>query len=141
MEKNVTELNDLLRQVAVTQQRALTTSLKNELGLTTQQTQVLGVIQEHPGMIQRELADKFHRRSASMSNLLQILERDGYIDRKIPANSGRSKQIFLTAKGTAAIRGFRASFDHVENQMVANLSASEQDTLIALLKKIVTAYK
>lgn len=140
MEKNVVELNDLLRQVAVTQQRALTTSLKNEMGLTTQQTQALGFIQEHPGMIQRELADKFHRRSASISNLLQILNRDGYIERKIPANSGRSKQIFLTTKGTMAIQGFRDYFDCVENQMVANLSESEQITLIALLKKVVTAY-
>lgn len=140
MEKNVTELNDLFRQVAITQQRTLTTNLKNEVGLTTQQTQALGFIQDHPGIIQRELADKFHRRSASISNLLQILERDGYIERRIPANSGRSKQIFLTAKGTTAIHGFRTYFDSVENQMVANLSASEQVTLIALLKKVIAAY-
>ncbi|QGG61307.1 MarR family winged helix-turn-helix transcriptional regulator [Loigolactobacillus bifermentans] len=140
MKKNVATLNTLLRQITIAQQRALTATLKSHVGLTPQQTRTLSVIQAKPGIIQRELADIIQRRSASISNLLQILERDGYIQRLIPANSGRSKQIFLTEKGASAIRGFDTYFDAVEDLMVQNLSVDEQTTLITLLQKVVAAY-
>ncbi|WP_054749785.1 MarR family winged helix-turn-helix transcriptional regulator [Lacticaseibacillus thailandensis] len=140
MKTNVAMINDLLRQIMINQQHSLQDTLTLNVGLTPQQTRTLNVIQQQPGIIQRELADIFHRRSASISNLLQILERDGYIERKIPADSGRSKQIFITDKGKNAIQGFDQYFDDVENRMVANLTEKEQGQLITLLGKVASAY-
>ncbi|KRN25053.1 hypothetical protein FC75_GL000964 [Lacticaseibacillus camelliae DSM 22697 = JCM 13995] len=140
MNKNVESINHLLRQLMLEQQRIMTADLNADSGLTPQQARALSVIHRHPGIIQRELADTFQRRSASISNLLQILQRDGYITRKVPTESERTKQIYLTPKGQAAIAGFDAYYDTVESRMVKNLSPVEQQTLIGLLEKMVGSY-
>lgn len=56
-------------------------------------------IEENPGTIQRQLADSFHLRNASVTNMLKNLERDGYIERKQDKKSARIKRIYLTDLG------------------------------------------
>ncbi len=71
--------------------------------LTPQQGRTLMYIQAHPGMIQRELADNFHLRNASVTNMLKNLERDGYIQRKQDEKSARIKRIYITQLGDQLI--------------------------------------
>ncbi|WP_461215337.1 MarR family winged helix-turn-helix transcriptional regulator [Lacticaseibacillus sp. GG6-2] len=141
MKKNAEIINHQLRLIMIQQQRRMLERMSAKVGVTPQQARVLSEIHQHPGIIQRELADAFQRRSASVSNLLHILERDGYIVRKVPEASGRTKQIFLTPKGQALVAGFTKDYDSIENQMVANLTPDEQEQLIGLLDKVTAAYQ
>lgn len=71
-----------------------------ELEVTPQQARAIAYIIDHEerGLIQKDLADAFQRRGASITSLLQGLESRGYIERRIPANNERQKKDLCTAK-------------------------------------------
>lgn len=129
-------INDLMRAISINQRRMVESKLREVSPMTPEQSRALQMIGERPGIIQRELADLFHRRSASVSNLLQNLERDGYIVRKRPSNNGRNKQIFLTQKGTDELATITAAFNRGTQNVEMPLTADEQVQLIGLLQKI-----
>ncbi|ANZ60578.1 hypothetical protein AYR62_13070 [Secundilactobacillus paracollinoides] len=129
-------INDLMRAISINQRRMVESKLREVSPMTPEQSRALQMIGERPGIIQRELADLFHRRSASVSNLLQNLERDGYIVRKRPSNNGRNKQIFLTQKGTDELATITAAFNRGTQNVEMPLTTDEQVQLIGLLQKI-----
>jgi MarR family transcriptional repressor of mepA len=85
---------------------------------------------------QKDLADQFHVRGASITSMLQGLEKKGFIERKIPAHNERQKNIYVLPKGVELIEAFEQSFHRVEDEIVQPLTAEEQQTLKDLLVKI-----
>ncbi|KAA8783135.1 MarR family transcriptional regulator [Paenibacillus amylolyticus] len=110
----------------------------NELGLNAQQGRIIGYIYEHQdeGLIQKNLADVFNRRDATITSMLKGLEKNGYIVRKIPANNERQKNLYVLPKGEKVIQDIEQMFSTVENEIVKSLSEEEQATLIRLLTKV-----
>ncbi len=110
----------------------------NELGLNAQQGRMISYIYEHQdkGLIQNDLAEAFNRRGASITSMLQGLEKKGYIERKIPANNERQKNIYVLPKGAELIEAFDQAFRAVEKESIQSLTEEEQQTLKELLIKI-----
>lgn len=104
--------------------------------LTPQQGRTMMYIDKHPGIIQRELADKFHLRNASVTNMLKNLERDGYIQRKQDEKSARIKRIYTTELGKEQIVEIKKSFDSVLAKLSNRVDESLIDQLIPLLKEL-----
>ncbi|GFZ78929.1 MarR family transcriptional regulator [Paenibacillus marchantiophytorum] len=109
-----------------------------ELGLNSQQGKLIAFIHEHQeqGLIQKDLSERFHVRGASITSMLQGLEKKGYIERKIPAHNERQKNIYVLPKGLALINDFELSFQRVEEKIVQNLNEEDQQVLQQLLTKI-----
>jgi MarR family transcriptional repressor of mepA len=109
-----------------------------ELGLNAQQGRMIGYISEHQdkGLIQKDLADTFQRRGASITSMLQGLEKKGYIERKIPAENERQKNIYVLPKGEALVNAFQQMFSTVEQDIVKSLTEEEKQTLLKLLIKV-----
>jgi len=84
----------------------------NELGLNAQQGRIIGYIYEHQdeGLIQKNLADVFNRRDATITSMLKGLEKNGYIVRKIPANNERQKNLYVLPKGEKVIQDIEQMF-------------------------------
>ena len=76
--------------------------------------------------------------SGAMTNRLDVLERDGLVERHSDPNDRRGTLIELTGKGKAVVD--RAIEVHLEGEreMVAPLSKEEQKSLAELLKKLLT---
>ncbi|AJA46284.1 transcriptional regulator [Clostridium pasteurianum DSM 525 = ATCC 6013] len=110
----------------------------NELGLNSQQGRMIGYIYEHQdeGIIQKDLADAFQRRGASITSMLQGLEKKGYIERRIPKNNERQKNIYVLPKGAALVEEFYKIFTEVEKSIVVDLNKEEQGHLLSLLVKV-----
>lgn len=109
-----------------------------KLGLNSQQGRMIGYIYEHQedGIIQKDLADVFQRRGASITSMLQGLEKKRYIERRIPNDNQRQKKIYVLKKGIDLIEEFNKTFDEVEKNITEGLSENEKDTLMYLLNKI-----
>ncbi|MFB5266272.1 MarR family winged helix-turn-helix transcriptional regulator [Paenibacillus enshidis] len=135
--KQDTPYLDLLQLIGLKLKKRADESIK-ELGLNAQQGKLIGYIYEHQekGLIQKDLSDRFHVRGASITSMLQGLERKGYIERKIPAHNERQKNIYVLPKGIALIEAFEQSFQQVEEEIVHTLSDEERLTLKVLLTKI-----
>lgn len=110
----------------------------NELGLNAQQGRIIGYIHEHQeqGLIQKDLAEIFDRRNATITSMLKGLEKNGYIERKIPADNERQKNIYVLPKGEKLVEDFDRMFGQVEEEIVQSLTDEEKQTLMKLLVKI-----
>ena len=104
-----------------------------ERELTHEQAFVLGYLVQNPGAIQRDIADISRTTPASVSSLLQGLERAELIERR---TEERSKRVYATDKGAQLIDGFAASMTAVDDAILAPLNNDERETLHTLLTKI-----
>ncbi|WP_372009566.1 MarR family winged helix-turn-helix transcriptional regulator [Paenibacillus chitinolyticus] len=77
--------------------------------MNSQQGKLIAFIHEHQeqGLIQKDLSERFHVRGASITSMLQGLEKKGYIERKIPAHNERQKNIYVLPKGLALFNDFQ----------------------------------
>ncbi|VDG24301.1 MarR family winged helix-turn-helix transcriptional regulator [Lactiplantibacillus mudanjiangensis] len=135
MTYTASELNDLLRGILIDERQFFADQTK-DLNITGQQARTLAYIEQHPGAIQRELAEAFKRRGASMSNMLKILERDGYIERRRSADNDRVKVLYLTELGHQTVAAVTSVLKASEDKLVENLSQQDIDELMTQLKKI-----
>lgn len=107
-----------------------------ERDLTHEQSFVLGYLQEHPGAIQRDIAEATRTSAASVSSLLQGLERRGLIERRPDATNGRTKTVHATPAGIDLIAGFTDAMVALDDSLLAPLDADERATLRQLLLKV-----
>ncbi|MNO38140.1 Multiple antibiotic resistance protein MarR [compost metagenome] len=132
-----TPFTNLIREIGKKIKSTADTRL-NELGLNSQQGRMIGYIFEHQekGVIQKDLAKVFHRKGASITSMLQGLEKKGYIERVIPENDERQKSIFVLEKGALLVEEFNEIFSEVEASITKALRPEETETLHPLLKKV-----
>jgi DNA-binding MarR family transcriptional regulator len=110
----------------------------NELDLNSQQGRMIGYIYEHQdeGVIQKDLAEVFNRRGASITSMLQGLEKKGYIQRVTQENDERQKRIYVLDKGARLVEEFNQMFAEVEDSITASLSPEEAEILQSLLARV-----
>jgi DNA-binding MarR family transcriptional regulator len=104
--------------------------------LSHEQGFVLGYLVQNPGAIQRDVAEVSRTSAASVSSLLQGLERRGLVERRTEPGDVRSKRVYATDEGSALIAGFGEAMAAADDTILAPLDASERETLRALLTKI-----
>lgn len=104
--------------------------------LTHEQAFVLGYLVQNPGAIQRDIAQISRTSAASVSSLLQGLERRGLVERRTEAGDERSKRVYATPAGIELIAGFDAAMAAADDTILAPLDRAERAALHALLTKI-----
>lgn len=107
-----------------------------ERDLSHQQAFVLGHLARSPGAIQRELAELSRTSAASVSSLLQGLERRGLVERRSEDGDERRKRVYATEVGTQLIAGFDSAMEAADETILAPLDDVERAALQALLTKI-----
>jgi MarR family transcriptional regulator, repressor for mepA len=104
--------------------------------LSHEQGFALGFLVQNPGSIQRDIAQMTRTSPASVSSLLQGLERRGLVERRTEDGDERRKRVFATPTGAELIAGFDTAMAATEDTILAPLDAGERDALHALLLKI-----
>jgi len=77
-----------------------------ERELSHPQAFVLGYLAQHPGAIQRDIGQLTRTSPASVSSLMQGLERRGLVQRRTEDGNERSKRVYPTPDRVALIAGF-----------------------------------
>ena len=132
-----TPYSQLIRSIAIKMKLSSDEKVK-KLGVNSQQGRMIGYIYEHQdsGIIQKDLARVFQRTEASITSMLQGLEKKGYIERRIPKENERQKYIYVLPKGAELIEDFNKLVVEAEENIIANLTEQEKETLLALLLKV-----
>ena len=107
-----------------------------ERELSHEQAFALGFLEQNPGSIQRDIAAMTRTSAASVSSLLQGLERRGLVERRTEEGDERSKRVYATPEGAELIAGFDAAMAAVDDTILAPLDDAERASLLALLTKI-----
>jgi MarR family transcriptional repressor of mepA len=129
---------DLLRWIGWAQRKAAEDWIRAR-ELSFEQGFALGFVQENPGSIQRDIATMTRTSAASVSSLLQGLERRGLIERRTENGDERSKRVYPTAAGSELIAGFEAAMGEANDSILEPLTEPERTTLFELLGKITAA--
>ena len=115
-------------------QRAET--LLNEIGLHAGQEMVLTGLWEHEGMTQTELAERVMIRPATVTSMLQRLERAGLVERKTDTKDQRISRVYSTEKGRNMEKAVQDMWRILEKESFGCLSTDEQLLLRQLLAKV-----
>lgn len=135
--REITPYLDLFQIIGLKLKKRADESIK-EQGLNAQQGKVIDYIYQNQNnhIIQKNLADRFQLRGASITTMLQGLEQKGFIERKIPANNERQKNIYVLPKAIELIEEFQDSFRKVEEEIIQILTEEEKQILKDILIKI-----
>lgn len=130
-------VSNLMRSIMNKSRESMELRIK-DLDISQQQGRMIAYIaqNEDKGLIQKDLAQVFQRRDASITSMLQGLEKKGYIERCIPKNNERQKNIYVLPKGKALIDQTNEAFYAAEKELVQALNAEEVEELTRLLRKI-----
>ncbi len=104
--------------------------------LSFEQSFVLGYLAQNPGAMQRDVVRMTRTSAASVSSLLQGLERRGLVERRTEPGDERSKRVYTTPSGVELIAGFEAAMAAADETILAPLDGDERDALHTLLTKI-----
>jgi DNA-binding MarR family transcriptional regulator len=132
---SLTSSLELVRWIGWAQRKAGEDWIR-ERELTHEQAFVLGYLARSPGAIQRDIAQISRTSAASVSSLLQGLERRGLVERRTEDGNERSKRVYATPAGAELIAGFEAAMGAADETILAPLNHAERDALHALLMKI-----
>lgn len=115
-----TEFRELMLQVFRTRmafRRAMQRTLKrNNAGITFEMLQVLSSLWHEQGITQQVLAERTAKDKACLTNLMNNLEKKGYVRREEDPTDRRSKLVFLTNEGEE----FRNQIRPILNQVYVN---------------------
>ncbi|CAM3016347.1 MarR family winged helix-turn-helix transcriptional regulator [Saccharomonospora xinjiangensis] len=106
-----------------------------ELGMYSGQEQVLLQRWDGRGFTQSELAGRVQAAPATITRMLQRMERAGLVRRE-RGRGTRGGRVFLTERGWAARDAAESLWLRAEERLVANLSGSEYASLRSLLTKL-----
>ncbi|MBM3526739.1 MAG: MarR family transcriptional regulator [Alphaproteobacteria bacterium] len=119
--------------------RAFVKALADELGihrLTTSQWSALRVLWETEGLSQVELAQRMMVEKASLTSVLQAMEKSGLILRTRNADDRRKVNVFLTAAGRKLRDKVLPLGAGINRRAARGLSAEEVRQLRTLLAKV-----
>ncbi len=126
---------DLFRWIGWAQRKAGEDWIRSR-DITFEQGFALGFLVQNPGSIQRDIAEITRTSAASVSSLLQGLERRALIERRTEGGNERSKRVYATPEGEALIAGFETAMTAANDTLLAPLDDDEKATLERLLRKI-----
>ena len=87
-------------------------------------------------VFQRDIEREFSITRSTVTNILQLMEKKGYIERRSVPRDARLKQLILTEQGVQFHEKTLLSFHQTEECVNALLSPEEQAELLRLLNKL-----
>jgi DNA-binding MarR family transcriptional regulator len=128
-------VGQLLAQVCRMTGHHLKTHME-KIGLHRGQGFALIQLWHHDGVPQHELSRAMHISPASVTNMLQRMERAGWIARERDREDQRVVRVYLTDKAKALREEARTAFCEMEEELSSIYSAEEKATLHRLLMKL-----
>ncbi|AWI05408.1 MarR family winged helix-turn-helix transcriptional regulator [Clostridium drakei] len=108
-------------------------------GITGVQSMILGFVyhkSEERDIFQKDIEEVFDIRRSSVTSVLQLMEKNGYIERVSVSEDARLKKIILTKKGLEIQRKVHESIIKIEKYLRDELSDDEMYILIHLLDRL-----
>lgn len=109
------------------------------LGITDTQSRVLQYIWEESAkreVFQKDIEDEFDIRRSSVTQIIQLLERDGLIVRESVERDARLKKLALTEKAIQIQEVMNGKVRELEAEMQKDISKEETEIFLKLLSKI-----
>jgi Transcriptional regulators len=111
----------------------------SKYGVTGVQGRILGFIYHEADkrdIFQRDIEEELDIRRSSVTSVLQLMEKNGLINRVSVHEDGRLKKLMLTEKGIEIHQNVRHCIDKLEEELKSQLSIDEYNMLISLIDRL-----
>lgn len=117
-------------------QKAFDLELRNKTGINLVQSKVIFALNMQSGPTQRELADKIGVESPTLVPIIDKMEQDGYVKRKLDSKDRRIKRIYSTAKADSMWDSMMECAAQIRKTAIRDLSESEIKSALGVVKKM-----
>ena len=111
-------------------------SKMERLGLHRAQGPALFFLRHHEGASQNQIARSLHLTAASVTNMLQRMERDGWVERRSDPGDQRISRVYPTDQAKALDEEAQACFRDLDQEIVGALGEEERIAFRELLIKV-----
>lgn len=110
---------------------------KHKINLTHGQVRVLLYIREsNEPVYQKDIEELLHIRRSTATEMLNILERDGYITRTQASHDRRLKEIESTPKALKTVNQFEGYSEAFEKNLVKNIETKDLEIFYKVFDQI-----
>jgi DNA-binding MarR family transcriptional regulator len=109
---------------------------ENGFDISIDQWVILKRISESEGISQVDLANSTYKDPASVTRILDILEKKGWAERQTDENSRRAYKICLTTEGAKLVESMMPLILSIRAKGIENLTQKEIDSTKSVLKKM-----
>ncbi len=100
-------------------------TLYEALGLYRGQSRVLGALWEQEGLTHTELAHLLHVQPATVTKMLQRMEKAGFVERRHDLEDRRVSRVYLTAAGRAVREDVQEVWRRLEEEAFSGFTEKE----------------
>lgn len=133
--ESVAEIERLLRHVSFIIKRRGRDILK-DFDITTPQFLALQALRDEPGITMGELCEKLFLACSTATDLVDRMEKNGYVNRQRDLEDRRVIRLFITEKGEEIIHEVILARRRYVEQILKQLSAEEIEQLATSLEKL-----
>ena len=108
----------------------------DKVGIRHGQGKILMILTREDGIGQKELAERLQIRAATLSELLDKMQKNGWIVRKNNEHDRRKINIHITEEGKAVSEQNREARNEMAEKMFGVLSDAEKETLKKLFERL-----
>ncbi|MCV9997593.1 MarR family transcriptional regulator [Pararhizobium sp. YC-54] len=116
--------------------RALFDARVKERGLTLSRARALFALSKRDGLNQRELADELGIETPTIVRLLDGMEKQGFIERRVEASDRRAKQIHMTDRGRDIAGEIDKLACEIREQVLGGVDATDKATALQVVSRM-----
>ncbi len=131
-----TSVGFVVNSTAKAFQKVLDMELRKNVGVTISQWRVIVTLIQHPGLTQKEIADKVGIEGATLVPVIDKMEQEGLLKRKPDSKDRRVNRIYLTSKADSLWNSMMECALHIRKTSTKDISEDELETTLETLRKI-----
>ena len=109
----------------------------SEFDITPEQFVVIEILTERDGLYQRQLCELALKDRPNMTRIINILEKNGYVERKSDKNKRKVYKIFLTQKAKEMFPKLSLTAKNYRKTIIHGISNDELNACKKVLLKVV----
>ncbi|WP_411682010.1 MarR family winged helix-turn-helix transcriptional regulator [Clostridium thailandense] len=112
---------------------------EKEILASRAQAHLLGLLLVEDGLTQKDLSSKLQIRPASLGELVNKLQQNGYVEKRVNKKDKRVSNIYITKEGRRATEGAMQARRELVESIFLGLSEEEINQLSTLMDKLVNS--
>jgi MarR family transcriptional regulator for hemolysin len=126
----------VLYRTAMAFRKALDLELRRKTGVTFGQWKILALLSREDGLTQKEIADRCEVEGPTLIPIIDKMEKEGFVTRKVDREDRRINRIFLTTKADATWNSLVDCSMQVRKSSIRDISEEQVKIMRDVLEKI-----
>ena len=117
-------------------QKALDAELRKNVGVTISQWRVISTLTRQPGITQKEIANRVGVEGSTLVPIIDKMEKDGFVKRKLDDEDRRINRIYLTTKADELWNSMIECALKIRKLSTKEISEEQIKSTLDILRKI-----